>query len=311
MTIIRNLGTPAGVTGTAPSLESGDQNVQRGEMSAQGDNAGRGDPGVTIISLGTQEVSLETGRPKRCHQKSGTLRPSSEIHPGTWWPRRRHQLWVPPKAPTPSLEDEKPKTTPGKPPPKPGAAHLDPHEAGGRVAGQRLLGEGVEVLALEAHPGLQADGCHAALPLAPCGQSWLVFWATKSHFTHLGGHLGHCMTKAMLGQFWVNLSHFSPRCDHRAVTRRRRGSKTPLGTSLGKPNPQWPRGPSVAQNNIRCFFWATKSLLVVAHCRVPSVQHFGRATWATSSPLNIFGGCSDLHRTTLCAQSNARLILGD
>lgn len=73
MIIVGTVGTPAGVAGTAPSLESGglDVIVQRGESLAQGDpgdNAGSGDPSVAI-GLGTRKVPLETGRPRRCHRK--------------------------------------------------------------------------------------------------------------------------------------------------------------------------------------------------------------------------------------------------
>lgn len=65
-------------------------------------------------------------------------------------------------------------TTVGKRGPEPhlerAGAHLDPHEAGCSVDGQRVPGEGVEALAIEALPGFQAHGRHAALPLAACRQ---------------------------------------------------------------------------------------------------------------------------------------------
>lgn len=64
-------------------------------------------------------------------------------------------------------------------------AHLDPHEAGCSIDGQRVPGEGVEALAIKALSGFQAHSRHATLPLTPCRQHRGSFKASLGNLSFL------------------------------------------------------------------------------------------------------------------------------
>lgn len=81
-------------------------------------------------------------------------------------------------------------------------AHLDPHEAGCSVDGQRVPGEGVEALAIEALSGFQAHSRHAALPLAPCQRHQELFRASLGNLSLLDDEV---LLGAYFGSLWPPL----------------------------------------------------------------------------------------------------------